>query len=372
MRVLFAGGGTGGHLFPALAIAEEIKRLNKNNEIEFVGTRYGIEYRMREKLGYPLSLISMRGLPRKVSLNLLIFPFRVAWTVIQSIKILRRFKPDIVVGTGGYVAGPPIIAASMKKILCVIQEQNSFPGLVTRKLASHTNMIYLAYRKAEEYLPKRANRMLLGNPVRSSINSGDKNLAYEKFGLRRGRKTILILGGSQGARKINYAVLDGLKFLDDSVQLLWQCGEGDYKDVTERLDKKDFVVSLFPFSKDMELVYAAADIAIARAGALTIAELTACGIPAILIPYPYATANHQDYNAREIKKAGAAEVIADKDIDTVNPLQKAMTILASDKYEKMKSASLELGNVDTARKIALHIADLVQNKGEKLGDYHQG
>jgi UDP-N-acetylglucosamine--N-acetylmuramyl-(pentapeptide) pyrophosphoryl-undecaprenol N-acetylglucosamine transferase len=292
--------------------------------------------------------------------------------VMQSIKILARFKPDIVVGTGGYVAGPPIIAASMKNIPCVIQEQNSFPGLVTRKLASRTNMIYLAYRKAEEYLPKQAKRMLIGNPVRSSINSGDKSLAYEKFGLKPERKTILVLGGSQGARKINNAILDGIKFLDDSVQILWQCGEGDYKDVTERLDKKDFVVSLFPFSKNMELVYAVADIAIARAGALTIAELTACGIPSILIPYPYATANHQDYNAREIEKAGAAEVIADKEIDTINPIQRAISILASDKYEKMKTASSGLSALDAAQKIAQHIAELVKKKGEKLGDYHQG
>ncbi|MFH1698956.1 MAG: undecaprenyldiphospho-muramoylpentapeptide beta-N-acetylglucosaminyltransferase [Candidatus Zixiibacteriota bacterium] len=372
MKILFAGGGTGGHLYPALAIAEEIKRLDKNNEIEFVGTRYGIEYRMREKLGYPLSLISMRGLPRKLALSLLIFPFRLVWTVLQSYKILGRFKPDIVVGTGGYAAGPPIIAASMKNIPCVIQEQNSYPGLVTRKLASRTRMIYLAYRKAEEYLPVQTKRMLVGNPVRSSISSGDKNKAYEKFGLKPERKTILILGGSQGARKINYAIFDGLKFLDDSVQLLWQCGEGDYKDVTERLDKKEFVVSLFPFSNEMELVYAIADIAIARAGALTIAELTNCGIPAILIPYPFATASHQDYNAREIAKEGAAEVIADKDIDTINPLQRAMTILTSDKFEKMKSASSKLGNTDAAKKIAQHIVDLMKDKGEKLGDYHQG
>lgn len=372
MKVLFAGGGTGGHLFPALAIAEEVMRLDKNNEIEFVGTRYGIEYRMKEKLGYPLSLISMRGLPRKISLSLFIFPFRLIWTVMQSIKLMNRFRPDIVIGTGGYVAGPPIIAASMKNIPCVIQEQNSFPGLVTRKLASRTNMIYLAYRKAEEYLPKDVNRMLVGNPVRSSINSGDKAQAYEKFGLKPDRKTILILGGSQGARKINNAALDGIRFLDNSVQLLWQCGEGDYKDVTERLDKKDFVVSLFPFSKNMELVYAVADIAIARAGALTIAELTACGIPSILIPYPYATANHQDYNAREIEKAGAAEVIADNEIDSINPIQRAISILASDKYENMKTASSDLGTLDSAPRIAKHIMELVQYKGEKLGDYHQG
>jgi len=202
MNVLFAGGGTGGHLFPALAIAEEIMALEKDSQIEFVGTRYGIEYRMRDKLGYPLTLISMRGLSRTISPSLVMFPFRLIASIIQSSKICTRFKPDVVVGTGGYVAGPVIIAAAMKKIPLVLQEQNSYPGLVTRKLATKTNVVFTAYRKAEEYLPAEVAYRLLGNPIRRSLTKGNREAALKKFGLKEDRTTILVLGGSQGARRM--------------------------------------------------------------------------------------------------------------------------------------------------------------------------
>ncbi len=364
MRVLFAGGGTGGHLFPAIAIAEEIKRLDSGSQIEFIGTEYGIEYRMRDSLGYRLHTIAMRGMPRKLSLGLLMFPFRLMKAVRQCKMIMKVFKPDVVVGTGGYVAGPPIMAASKLSIPCALQEQNSFPGLVTRKLANKTNMIFLAYRKAEEFLPSGVSRKLIGNPVRRTITAGDKAEALATFGLKQDRKTVLILGGSQGAHRVNEAILRGLDRLENTAQLLWQCGKRDYTDVAERLDKKDFAVSLFPFSKDMASVYAAADFAIARAGALTIAELTACGIPAILIPYPHATADHQTSNAREMVAAGAAEMIADKDLEDSEIIGRVLEILNSDRYPEMQQAALEIGQPDAAEKIAQDIISLA--KGERI------
>ena len=365
MKILFAGGGTGGHLFPAIAIAREIERLDRESEIEFVGTGYGIENKMRDQIGYPLSLVSMRGLPRKVSIGLLLFPIRLLISVLQTLSIFRRFKPDVVVGTGGYVSAPVIIAAAWKSIPRVMQEQNSFPGLVTRKLGKHANIIFTAYRRANDYLPRTGDIRMLGNPVRRSIIEGKRSEAIEKFNLQPDRKTILILGGSQGAKKINEAVLASLEYLDDRVQLLWQCGKRDYKDVATRLDKKDFVISLFPFSNEMELVYAAADLAVARAGALTLAELTACGIPSILIPFPYATADHQTHNAAEVVEAGAAEMLPDKELDGIKLLEKAVRLVESEKIETMREAARRLGKPEAAARIAGDILQLAGFKGEQ-------
>jgi len=372
MRVLFAGGGTGGHLFPAIAIAGEIKRLDAASDIRFVGTKYGIEYRMKDSLEYPLSLIGMRGMPRKLSLGLLLFPFRLIWSVMQSWRICTAFRPDVVVGTGGYVAGPVIIAAGMKGIPRALQEQNSYPGLMTRKLAARADIVFLAYKRAADYLPKGMKYTLCGNPIRRDIAGGDRNKALESFGLKPDRKTILILGGSQGARRINDAVLNSLGSMHDQVQLLWQCGKRDYTEVAERLNKKDFVVSLFPFSKNMDLVYAAADLAVARAGALTLAELTACGLPSILVPYPYATADHQTHNAAELVKAGAADMIADRDLDNTDLLGRAVALIASDRLETMKQAALALGRLDAAADIARDILHLGGYEGDFVDNRHQG
>jgi len=366
VRALFAGGGTGGHLFPAIALAQEMTAIDHDCRIEFVGTRYGIEYRMKDNLGYPLHTIAIRGLARKLSFSLVMFPLRLAVAVIQSLRICSRFKPDVVVGTGGYVAGPVIIAAALKGIPRVLQEQNSYPGLVTRKLAAKTNIIFTAYKKAEDYLPAGVTFKRLGNPIRRSVTQGDRTAALKKFGLRSDRKTILILGGSQGAHRINEAVLKSLNRLDDKLQLLWQCGKRDYKDVAARLNKKDFVISLFPFSNDMDAVYAATDLAVARAGALTIAELTACGIPSILIPYPYATADHQTHNAAEVASAGAAEMVSDSELDKLELLKIAVDIAHSDRLDSMREKAAALGKPEAASEIAREILHLAGYEGENL------
>lgn len=370
MRILMAGGGTGGHLFPAIAIAQEIEKLCPGSSIEMVGTRQGIEYRLRDTLGYPLSLIAVRGLPRKLSLGLLTFPIRFLWSLWQVLGIFRRFKPDLVVGTGGYVAGPVVLGASIKNIPRALQEQNSYPGLMTRKLAGRADVVFVAYRKAKDYLPSGVKTIELGNPIRTDITSGDRAAALAELGLKPDRKTILVLGGSQGAHRLNEAVLRGISHLDDRIQLLWQCGKRDYKDVAARLDKKDFVISLFPFLNNMAAVYAAADLAIARAGALTIAELTACGIPAILVPYPHATADHQRFNAEEIVAAGAAEMVLDSDLDTVDVMSRAKELITSDKLETMKLAAARIGQPNAAAKIAEHLLNMLDAKGATV-DNHQ-
>ena len=363
MRVLLAGGGTGGHLFPAIAIARELSRLDPSGQIEFVGTRYGIEYGMKDQIGYPLALIAMRGLARRLSLTLFAFPFRFVVSIMQALRICSRFRPDVVVGTGGYVSGPVIIAASIKGIPRAMQEQNSYPGLVTRKLAARADVVFIAYKKAQEYLPAGTRCEFYGNPVRSDIASGTRAEALKKFNLRDDRKTILILGGSQGARRINQAVLDSLDCLDENIQLLWQSGKRDYTEVASRLDKKDFAVALFPFCNEMELVYAAADLAVARAGALTLAELTACGVPSLLIPFPQAAADHQTHNAAEVVAAGAAEMIPDTELDNIKLLQKSVEIVRSDRLSHMANAARKLGRPHAAAEIAQEILNLAASKG---------
>ncbi len=300
-RVIFAGGGTGGHLYPAIAIADRLRDLlsaRGGADILFVGTRHGLEYRQRETLGYPLHLINMRGLARSLSIRNLLVPLIALTALYRASRLLRKFRPDLVVGTGGYVAWPVLNRAAAQGIPTVLQEQNSFPGIVTRRASRAAQRIYLGFDGAREHLPSEANIVVTGNPVRGTIGTANRSEAIREFGLDPEKKTILILGGSQGARAINQAVLRSLihSGLDAGYQLLWQTGKREYKDVSAAAGDKVTGRSLFPFAQRMDLVYAAADVAVARAGALTLAELIACNLPAILIPYPFAAGDHQRHN----------------------------------------------------------------------------
>ena len=213
VRIMFAGGGTGGHLFPALAIADRLKELlspSRNVEIQFVGTRRGLEYRMREKLGYSLHLINVRGLARSLSPKNLLVPFILISALLRSAALLNKFQPDLVVGTGGYVAWPVLKMANWKSIPTVLQEQNSFPGVTTRQLAGKARRVYLGFGQAQEHIKTEGKLIVTGNPVRTTSDAIDRNKAMKEFGLDPARKTILILGGSQGARTINRAVLKSL------------------------------------------------------------------------------------------------------------------------------------------------------------------
>jgi len=342
-RIIIAGGGTGGHLFPALAIADRVTQLLKDKmpvEIRLVGTKRGIEYRMKDKLGYRLHTISMRGIVRGITLLNLLVPFVIMTALVQSTRLLTRFKPDIVIGTGGYVCWPVLKVAAWKKITTLLQEQNSYPGVATRQLAGGARKIYLGFERAREFLRTEAEIVVTGNPVRTSITGGDRSKALETYDLSPDRKTILVLGGSQGARSINNAVLASLdnKKLNQGYQLLWQTGTRDYKEVEEKAAKKVSNCALFPFARQMELVYAAADLVIARAGALSLAEITACHIPAILIPYPYAAGDHQKKNAEDYVARGMALMIQEADLAGTDLIARAIDLMESEEYLRMKQA----------------------------------
>ncbi len=340
-RILFAGGGTGGHLYPAIAIADRLKaQLGRQSEVEirFVGTKRGLEYRLGNSLGYPLTTIAMRGIVRRLSLKNLLVPFAVAASLIQSFKLITSFNPQLVVGTGGYVAWPVVRMAAFRNIPVVIQEQNSFPGIVTRRAAGFASRIYLGFAGAQNYLQTKAPMIVTGNPVRDSLTHGDRQRAVAEFGLDPHKKTILILGGSQGASAINNAVLKSLAnaSLSAGMQLLWQTGKRDYTEIAAVAGDKVSTRALFPFSEKMPLVYAAADFAIARAGALTLAELSVCGLPALLIPYPIAAGDHQRKNAEECVANGTALMITEDTLDSHDVLKEASNVIQSEKFMGMR------------------------------------
>jgi UDP-N-acetylglucosamine--N-acetylmuramyl-(pentapeptide) pyrophosphoryl-undecaprenol N-acetylglucosamine transferase len=314
MRILFAGGGTGGHLYPAIAIANRIEELagdGREVDIHFVGTHRGLEYRLGDRLGYPLHLINVRGLTRAVTLKNLLVPFILVGALISTSRLLSRLSPHVVVGTGGYVSWPVVRQAAKRRIPIILQEQNSYPGMTTRKMARFAREIYLGFDGARSHLDTPAVVTTSGNPVRRGLTVTSRAEACAHFGLEADKKTIAVIGGSQGSRPINDAIAASLlkRPLDDRHQLLWQCGTLDHARLMATLGDRLRDHVLFDFTDRMDMVYAAADLAIARAGALTIAELEACGVPALLIPYPHAAGNHQKMNADEYARSGGARVV---------------------------------------------------------------
>lgn len=363
VKLIFAGGGTGGHLFPAVAIAEKLMELLKDKikvEIIFVGTKRGIEYRLKDSLGYPLHLISMRGIARSLNLKNLLVPFIVVGALIKSGRLIKKFQPDMVVGTGGYVCWPVVKVAASRKIKTVLQEQNSYPGVATRTLASSVDKVYLGFESARQYLKPNTKTMLTGNPVRSSINIIDNKEACLKLKLDPEKKTILILGGSQGARSINQAVIKSIKvgFDTNKYQILWQTGKRDYKDVTEQTGDRVTGCSLFPFAENMSEVYSAADLVIARSGALTLAEIVKFNLPSLLIPFPFAAGNHQEKNAEDFINKKMAAMILEKDLDNHNLIDYAIKMIDDNDDEGMKNNIIAF-NKDKREAVELIAEDII-------------
>lgn len=351
VRIAFAGGGTGGHFYPALAIAREFERQTSGAlECLFFGTTRGIECREREQIGWPLVLLPVRGLARRLTLDNLLVPLWYLISLWKSLRALRSFRPDMVVGTGGYVALPVLKAASWLSIPTALQEQNSYPGITTRAAARTASRIFLGFAEASSYLPSGVKTLLSGNPIRSQIGTIEQASAKAALGLDQRRKTILILGGSQGARAVNQAIIRGLAshFDASQYQLLWQTGTRDYTEVVAAAGEAARIHSLFPFDSRMELMYGAADLAIARAGAITLAELAASKLPSILIPYPHAAGDHQRHNARAVASAGAAIICDESELATRNLLLEAAELLSSGKGESMRNASASLAPTQAA------------------------
>jgi len=318
--VILAGGGTGGHIYPAIAIASEIKCRFPDSEILFIGTRKGLEKELVPRNNFNLEFISAKGLARSLRKELFFLPFYILKSLLESRTILRKYQPDIVVGTGGYVSLPVVLMASLQRKKTLIQEQNSYPGISTRILSLVASRVCLSYQDSTRYFPLKRKLRVLGNPIRKEIISGNKEEGLKKFDLNPDKKTVFILGGSQGSRKLNQALREGISYLEQpgDIQLLWQTGSKDFEEIRDSMKGANVASTVLPFIQDMSLAYAVADLLVCRSGALTLAEVTACGKPSILIPYPFATADHQRYNAMSLKEKGAAEVILEKEIKGEN------------------------------------------------------
>lgn len=326
-RFLFAGGGTGGHLYPAVAVANELKKLKPESEIIFVGTKTRIEGTVIPKLGYNFKSIWIKGFARKFSLENLLFPVKLLVSLVQSLFISFRFKPKVAIGSGGYVAGPAIWGASVLGAKVILMESNSYPGVTTRLLERYADEVHISFEDSKKYLRQPDKAILTGNPVRSELGTSSKEVAKKYFGLDENKITILVLGGSLGAASINNAVANCVEELEKkSLQIIWQTGKNyypKYKNINFES------VKILDFIEDMNKAYSACDMLVARAGATTIAELTVLGIPSILIPSPHVAENHQYYNAKSLADQDAAVLINDSDVN--NLLKDKIIWLATDK-----------------------------------------
>lgn len=363
MKVIISGGGTGGHIFPAIAIANALKKSVKDVDILFVGAKGKMEMDKVPAAGYEIKGLWISGLQRRLTYKNLLFPFKVLSSIYTSKKIIKSFKPDVVIGVGGYASGPMLKAATGKGILTVIQEQNSFPGITNKILATKVDKICVAYQGMEKFFPKD-KIVLTGNPVRQDIvnQSCSKQDAAKFFDLDCDKKTVLVIGGSLGARTINESINDNLPFfVTNNIQLIWQTGKNYYSIANENVNNiTNTNIKVFEFINKMDFAYKSADIIISRAGAIAISELCLVGKPVILIPSPNVAEDHQTKNALALSNQNAAIVV--KDIDAKESLNEILSQLITDS-EKQKELSDNIklmAHKNAADKIVEVILNLVK------------
>lgn len=349
-RFLFAGGGTGGHLYPAIAVADEIKRLKPESEIIFVGTKSKIEGRVVPKLGYGFKSIWIKGFARKFNLENLLFPVKLFVSLVQSLFISFRFKPRVAIGSGGYVAGPAIWGASVMGAKVILMESNSYPGVTTRLLERYADEVHISFEDSKKYLRKPDKIKVTGNPVRSELGSSNKEDSKKSFGLDGSKFTVLVLGGSLGAASINQTVAACVEELQKkSLQIIWQTGKNYYHSYKSiNLDS----VKILDFIEDMNKAYSACDLLVARAGATTIAELSVLGIPSILIPSPHVAENHQYFNAKSLADNNAAILVKDSDVSSLLKERILEVAESKDLLKSLSENSRKISKPDAASKIA--------------------
>lgn len=358
-RFLFAGGGTGGHLFPAIAVAEKIRSLLPESEILFVGTKSKIEGRVVPKLGFRFSPIWIKGFSRKLSFENFLFPLKLLVSVIQSIIINIKFKPDVAIGTGGYVAGPAIYGSSLIGAKIILIEQNSFPGITTKLLSKYADEIHVSFQDSLKYFTGIKKIIVTGNPVRENLKESSKEAALKEFKLSINKKTLLILGGSLGAGSINEAVAASANTLEENnIQIIWQTGNY-YFEKYKNLSSVNILV--IPFIDNMNLAYSACDLMVARAGATTIAELLSLGIPSILVPSPNVAENHQFFNAKSLSDKNAAILMEDNMINKKLSEEVLSTINNLSKLNVLSQNALLLSKPNATAEIAQHAIKLATN-----------
>lgn len=372
LRVLIAAGGTGGHIYPGITIAQTLRSRHPRADILFVGTTRGLEADIVPREGFAFAGIPAHYLRRRLSLDVL----RTAWTaargVAEAARVIGRFRPHVAVGTGGYVSGPAMAAALLRGVPIVLQEQNAYPGLTNRLLGRFARAVALGHPAAERYFGRRVRAVVTGNPIRSDIAGRSRAEGLAAFGLDPDRRTLLVFGGSQGGRSINQALVAAApRLLNElGLQILHQTGKTGFEAVVDEAERRmaakgvrleragdDRAVAgrwhIVAYIHDMPSAYAAADLVVSRAGAITLAEVTARGLPAVLVPYPYAAEGHQEANARALEAAGAAVVVLDRELSADVLVARVQELLAEPaRLARMAAASRATARPDAAERIA--------------------
>lgn len=360
LRVLIAAGGTGGHVYPGIAIADALQKTDENVSLLFAGTRNRMEWSAVPRAGYEIQSLWISGLQRRLSPANLIFPVKLAVSLFQSLLLLKKFRPDVVVSCGGFASGPVGWVAAKLGIPLILQEQNSYPGVTTRLLARHAEQIFTAFEDASEWLPKEKIR-LTGNPVRSGFQKSTKEAGCKQFGFSMEKPLVLILGGSGGALSINQAIEQNLTTLHDEMglQLLWQCGPRYHEPLQQRIDPSRYPnLKMMSYIEEMPDAYAAADLVVSRAGAISCSELMLTGSPSILVPSPNVAGDHQSRNAVSMTEAGAARLLSDNQVREQLPEVVASLLKDPEQLQEMGKRAQELSRPDAASEIANQIKQI--------------
>ena len=370
MKVLLSGGGTGGHVYPAIAIANRIKEQHPEAEIIFVGTEKGIESEIVPKYGYELKTVTVQGFKRKIDFDNVKRVFKLFKGLEQSRKVVKKFKPDVVIGTGGYVSGPVLFNAAMSKIPTVVHEQNSFPGVTNKILSKVVTRVLTSFEDSHLRFPvgSRDKLVLTGNPVRKEILVARKNVARKNLGISEEKKMVLCYGGSGGSEDINKAMRVVIEnMVKEDIAFIFATGKYYYEDFIKSIDNLNLkpYQKVVPYLEDMANALAASDLVIGSAGAISLAEITALGKPSIIIPKAYTAENHQEYNAKSIESRGAGIAILEKDL-TPEKLNEAVFKLLGDRelLIDMSNASKEIGKPEAIDLIYDEIIKIYQENSK--------
>lgn len=361
MKVIIAAAGTGGHINPGIAIANKIKEKQPNSEIIFVGTPRGLENDLVPRAGYKLVTIDAHGISRKMTLDNIKNAIKTLKSISKVKKVIKEFNPDLVIGTGGYICGPVMFSAHSKKIPTMLHESNAFPGIAVKMFSKKVNAVLVGFEDAKKRIPNARKIVLTGTPTKIqklNLSEVQKNAIKEALGLNTELPLVLVVGGSQGAKSINDTLIDIIKNKKINYQIIWAAGPKQYDSIKAELEKSNINIDkienikVVPYIYNMEEIINAVDVVVARSGAMTVTEIARVGKPSILIPFPLATENHQEYNARVLVNAGAAKIILDKDLNS-EVLEKEIDSIVSNKEKQLKMGQ-------NANKIA------IQNVEEKI------
>lgn len=361
-RIILSGGGTGGHIYPAIAIANELKSRFPDAEFLFVGAMDKMEMEKVPEAGYKIEGLWISGIQRKLTLKNLAFPSKLIISLLRSRKILNTFKPNVAIGTGGFASGPLLQVAASKKIPSLIQEQNSYPGITNKLLGKTVNKICVAYDGLERFFPKE-KIVKTGNPIRQDLLEIDNKSIHAKdtFKLKHGKHTLLVLGGSLGSRRINQLIEKELEFFQtQNVQVIWQCGKLYYHEYKFYANQED--VQVHPFLNNMDFAYAASDIIISRAGASSVSELCVVGKPVIFIPSPNVAEDHQTKNAMAIVEKNAALMLKESDLEIDFENTFSQLVNNMERRKELSENIKKLALVNATKVIADEVEKLLKQK----------